>query len=89
MTAVAFVNHGRWVARCPRWVDGCREAHRVRPGDTFTCGNCGAFAPVEFPLESELVEALLAVRPVPESRNWLPGESLSDLANENIEHGVI
>jgi len=85
----AFVNHGRWVANCPRWMDGCTEAHRVQPGDRFVCANCGAVGSVEFPVDLDLVEKLLAARPVPETRNWLPGETLDELLVENLEHGVI
>lgn len=34
------------------------------------------------------IERLLMMRPIPYTRNWLPGETLTDLLAENIEHGI-
>lgn len=82
----AYVNHGRWVADCGR--RPCPEAHRVKPGDGFECRNCGWFGPVEFPDDQKDIELVLAKRPVPESRNWWPGELVADLIVENTRHGV-
>lgn len=31
---------------------------------------------------------VLSLRPVPETRNWAPGETLHDLLEENFRHGV-
>ena len=57
------------------------------------CGNkefCGIETEVAFPTDDECaaIVQLLAVRPVPSTRNWLPGEPVADLAAENVEHGV-
>lgn len=79
----AEVNHGRWLARCPR----CPGAELVQPDDpVMWCLSCGA-GPyrVRFPRERRQIEALLLLRPRPEARNWRPGESLDDLRRENEE----
>jgi hypothetical protein len=34
------------------------------------------------------IEAILLMRPV-ENQNWEPGESVAQLARENLEHGCI
>lgn len=34
------------------------------------------------------VERLLLMRPVRQTQNWFPGETLADLMLENAEHGV-
>lgn len=83
-------NHGRWVARCPRpW---CTNAIALNPGDTqFECAaadGCGQVADVIWPPDPAAIEALLLMRPVPATRNWLPGETLADLIAENAAHGV-
>lgn len=35
------------------------------------------------------IEALLLARADPSTRNWKPGETLDDLATENVAHGVV
>lgn len=91
--ALARVDHGRWLADCP--FDGCRSAQLVSPNDPrFFCPEClnaqvaGAFVAVEWPAEPEKVEALLARRPSPANRNWIPTETLADLRAENAANGV-
>lgn len=100
MTTTAFVNEGRWVAFCAD--PDCQSAEqdwgrrRVKPdgtpfgivGNILFCGHCGQQSMVEFPPERQGITALLARRPVPETRNWRPGESLADLVGENVTHGV-
>ena len=86
MTASVYHNHGRWVADCP--ADGCSEAHAVTPGDGFVCVNCGMVSKLGWPLNMEQITHTLSTRPVPETRNWSPGETVTDLRRENIEHGV-
>lgn len=85
--AVAYVNHGRWVADCP--TPGCGGAMLVLRGGEFLCGTCfnaeigGEYRPIEWPADPEAIEALLVVRPLPVHMNWAPGEPLAVLAAEN------
>jgi len=110
LRAVAYLNHGQWVAMCPR--PGCHNAEifgRIEvgilaldqgggtigglTGDMFHCrteyGGCGLTCPADWPPNVVDIEALVMPRPVPTTRNWLPGESLHDLLAENVEHGII
>ena len=81
----AYHNHGRWVADCS--TPYCTEAHLVEPGDVFTCGNCHTnHGAVAFPADKYLVDAALSRRIIPETRNWLPGETVDDLRAENAAH---
>ena len=96
------MNHGRWVAQCD--TDGCAGAERVWPGgqirekkdgrkygitrDVMHCANCGQTSSVTFPDERGRIDKLLARRPVPERRNWTPGEAIDLLAEENAAHGL-
>ncbi len=73
-TARARVNHGRWIADCPR--PYCPNAMRLDPGQgSFHCageGGCQLLATVEWPADPDAIWAALAVRPVPSTRNWYP-----------------
>jgi ribosomal protein L37AE/L43A len=87
--AVAYVNHGRWVARCPF----CPSAQLVDPDDPrWFCARCenafvdGAYTTVRFPGDVADVEAALCVRPNERNRNWLPGETAADLRAESDAH---
>lgn len=96
VAAAAEVNHGRWVARCPF----CASAQVVSPaGPRFLCAGAegcangparGAFVPVVFPPDDvrARIEAVLLVRPDRANRNWMPGETVADLIEENAEHGL-
>lgn len=82
---VATVNHGRWVADCPT----CLAAQVVDPADPrFWCPLCqpAGWRPITFPDDVHAIADLLLQRPAPQTRNWIPGESLDQLAAEN-EHG--
>lgn len=93
--AVAEVNQGRWVARCPF----CPSAQVVSPDDPrFLCAGSdgcsnapvqGAFVPVVFP-DAETragIEAALLKRPDMVNRNWT-AETVDDLTKENEAHGL-
>ena len=96
------MNHGRWVAQCD--TDGCTGAERVWPGgqirvtrtgaeygitgSVMHCANCGQTSRVTFPDDRAHIDKLLARRPVPETRNWTPGESFDLLAEENVAHDL-
>lgn len=87
----AEANWGRWVARCPApW---CTNAMQVTPGqDAFVCaglGGCGCGADVVWPTDPDAIELILTMRPVPATRNWLPGETLEQLVLENAAHGIV
>ena len=86
--AYAEVNHGRWIARCPR--PYCTNAMQVDRGQaTFGCvalDGCGWIGELVWPADPDAIEALLAMRPVPGTRNWLPGETLAQLLAENVVH---
>lgn len=90
--AVAYANHGRWVADCPN--PTCSAAMLVEEGEPFMCGECfnrdagGAWRPVAWPKDADALDAELAERPGEANRNWRPGESLADLARESADHGV-
>ena len=84
----AMVNHGRWIVKCPT----CNGAELVDPDmPIFFCYSCGNESngghvyPVSFPQNWREIEAALIDRP-PANQNWLPGETIEDLRNENEEN---
>lgn len=87
----AWIGRSFWRVDCPY----CREAVVAEPGQPFFCPNClmvsngGMAMEVIFPPERADIERLLLLRPIPENRNWLPGESVGHLIIENIEHGIV
>lgn len=94
--AVARVNHGRWIADCPD--PDCGGASFISfDNPFFFCCECRNgrvdhdLIPVEVPkpgLRGE-IEDYLRARPVPRTRNWLPGESMVELRDENRAHNVL
>jgi hypothetical protein len=96
-----FLYSGHWVARCPR--QGCHNAEQVGrcddgttgglDGQRFYCreshGGCGFTCAADWPPNISDIEKLVMCRPVPATRNWLPGEDLHDLLQENLEHGIV
>lgn len=72
--ARARVNHGRWIADCPRRY--CANAVRLTPGQaTFHCagdGGCQMVATLEWPADADGIWDALQLRPVPSTRNWYP-----------------
>ena len=72
--AQARVNHGRWIADCPRRY--CANAVRLQPRQgTFHCageGGCQMIAPIDWPADAEEIWDVLLQRPVPSTRNWYP-----------------
>lgn len=84
-------NWGCWVARCMRpW---CTNAMQVEPGDmAVTCvglDGCGYVSWLAWPPDPQAIVAILMMRPVRRTRNWLPGETIADLMGENAAHGLI
>lgn len=99
--AQAYVNHGRWVAYCPR--PECNNAEQLQPMQwMFECSNCRLALPVDWPPNAGEIWYVLAFRPVPQTRNWYPrdhfkaveagiphGETPDELREENRQHGVV
>jgi hypothetical protein len=69
----------------------------------FTCSNCLAIALIGWPDEATMAQVMevLALRPVPTTRNWYPkdhpgavrfriphGQSVAELREENAAHGI-
>lgn len=72
--ARARVNHGRWIADCPRRY--CANAIALQPRQAmFHCsgmGGCQMVADIEWPPDADDLWAALLERPVPTTRNWYP-----------------
>lgn len=91
LTAQAYVSHGRWVVDCPH---GCGSAQYASHSDLrFFCADCGnqgtgEWVTVEWPADRDGIEAELLLRPDPATRNWRPGETVEQLAAENVERGL-
>lgn len=99
--ARAYVNHGRWISDCTR--PDCANAEKLEPRQAIMhCSNCRQVAEVDWPANADAIAAVLDRRPVPQTRNWFPaghalalrsgsphGQTVRDLVDENVEHGVI
>lgn len=101
--AVAVVNNGRWIAECPRdgCANAMRLDPKQT---MFHCGGedgCQLVTEVLWPSDADDIWTALMLRPVKGTRNWAPaghrqaivdgfpeGQSVSDLLDENREHGV-
>lgn len=86
----AYLNHGRWLVRCP-WCNSCQEASRTdrrffcvdRQCLNFPVG--GAAIPVVWPEDAEVeqIEHELRKRRIPAAQNWRAGVKVSDLRAAN------
>ena len=97
---IAEVNHGVWIARCDCGADrstlpapGCIVWLDDPWGWCVRCGNAssgGRWRAIVVPAEHEraAIEAALARRPDPATRNWWPGETVAELWRQNAEHGI-
>jgi hypothetical protein len=89
--AYAEANWGRWVAHCPAGL--CMNAVQLtRWQQRFECsgpGGCGWTSRITWPVDPEAIEVLLAMRPDMKTRNWVAGETLQDLLQENAVHDVL
>lgn len=92
-TTEAYVNHGRWVARCPY----CNSAQVITEEDKrFFCPTCGnqanggVWIRVVWPSANTVqeVEAVLDARQMALTQNWTPDEKVADLQAENQDHGL-
>jgi hypothetical protein len=99
----AYKNQGRWVAHCSTdgcdgaervWPGGqIRERkdgrkYGISRSGVLHCANCGLTSEVSFPDDQGAIDRILACRPVPETRNWLPTDTVESLAEENMAHGL-
>lgn len=87
----ARVNHNRWIVDCP----DCAGAEFVwldKP--LMMCAECFNVAVerkwrrVVLPNNVAAIETVLKARPIPHTRNWVPGETVSDLKRENKKRGL-
>lgn len=88
-TVRAHIHRDSWVVDCPHCL-GAMIVDDKEPifwcVDCHNAGNDGFPYKVDFPHQAE-VEALMAMRKNPQTRNWYPGETIVDLIEEQIEHG--
>lgn len=94
--ALAMIVGGRWVIACPTCPQRA-AAHTSSGGrvELFRCPLCHNAAAGKRPFQvlwpsraqAGRIERILACRPDPATRNWVPGESLHMLCAENIQHG--
>jgi len=94
----AYVFNGQWVADCCR--THCANAEALAAKQTaYHCTNCRQIAVVRWPADVAGIWDALAVRPVPQTRNWAPaghrqalacgvpdGQTVADLMAETAEH---
>ncbi len=85
----ARIYSNQWIVDCP----DCKNAEFAFTGEhLFMCSECfngavgGGYRRVEFPKNLAAIEMVLKARPVPKTRNWDPGETVTDLKRENREH---
>lgn len=83
----AMANWGRWTVGCS--TSWCTNAWMPGLGETeWICTVCGVPTAINWPPDPIAIEAILLMRPDPNSRNWVPGETLADLIMQNAEHGI-
>lgn len=71
--AVAYVNHGRWVADCP--APNCYNAEELNAGQfMYSCQLCYLMVPIQWPPPQTAHEIWLALaeRKNKDNRNWFP-----------------
>lgn len=84
----ARANWGRWIVDC--WTTWCTNAWMPELGEAeWVCTICGVPNVIEWPPDPIAIEAILLMRPDPNTRNWEPGEGLNDLIMQNAEHGIL
>jgi len=90
-----------WIADCTR--PYCANAMKLEPRQTlFHCSECRHVVEIVWPTKADEITDVLDLRPVPLTRHWAPaghrqaiacgfpdGQSVQDLIDENVEHGVI
>lgn len=91
-TAIAEINHGKWLANCPF----CTGAELVQKDDPrFFCLSCcneaagGKWIKVKFPADCDQIEQELEKRTAVKNQNWIPPETVAQLRKENQKNGVV
>jgi len=95
--AVVYCEGGLWIAQCPQ--EWCVGADHYGPGphtgriggltgDRLTCPRCANVTAAQWPPNVDDIMQVLMQRPMPETRNWRPGEEVKDLIVENAVHGI-
>lgn len=79
--ALAYVNHGRWIADCPKPFCGNAMQLDARQA-TYACGvldgrgqlqgGCGLTTGLAWPVDAVWIWDALLRRPDPRTRNWAP-----------------
>lgn len=87
----AYVNHNRWIVDCP----DCRAAVYIwLDAPAMLCSECwnasigGKYRRVILPKDVAGIAAALMERPLPQNRNWRPGETVAMLRADNQQHGL-
>ena len=84
-----FVADGSWKVACASKDCGEHPLVSFPWGGLAICFACGAtYEGVPSPADRSEIERLLLMRPDLRTRNWLPGETVADLARENAEHDI-
>lgn len=87
-TAPVLVNWSRWISRCSG--PGCRNAWQVEiTAVLWMCHDCWTVNRPAWPADLGAIAYVLAQRPDPFTRNWEPGETITDLLMENAQHGIV
>jgi dihydrofolate reductase len=81
------VNWSRWISFCA--TPGCTNAWQVNIGTIlWMCRDCWAVIRPTWPADPGAIAWVLSQRPDEKTRNWLPGETITDLLMENAAHGI-
>lgn len=86
-----YIGNGTWFVRCRGGSTGmCGDAVSVDPiWRIGRCCWCGAvYSNVQFPADWQAIEEVLLRRPLQKTQNWQSSETVADLIQENIDHGV-
>ena len=81
----AYIRGSKWIVNCV-----CGNAPSASPEwNVARCLECGAvFRNIRWPADRTMIECLLLLRRSSSERAWHPGESVEDLRQENIGHGI-
>jgi hypothetical protein len=81
-------NWSRWISDCAN--PACRNGWRVDMSVVlWMCRDCWTVTRPIWPADPGAIAWLLSQRPEAKTRNWEPGESLTDLLMENAAHGIV
>lgn len=91
-TVIAYINASRWMVDCICSSPGSSAppANSVHPDWSLACClHCGRCrVNIVIPADRADIEAALNLRPLEETRNWKPPDTLADLLADNTAHGL-